>query len=348
MTKKRGFTLVEILVVVSIIALVAGLTIPAIKAMQAGSARAEAYNTINAALQGVRSYAIMNNVKAAARFQPNGKVVFVYRCDNLGPAQAFGGGAATWGSTYIYLPVLDQEPLKMPNGYAASKIAEKPTLTTSTTGLAPVFFDPFYVCYNPDGTIAIKEPIRVALTDDTDRPVNPNFDKDTGPAPYAWNAGFPSSYDLEEWLKFTQGKTEAASIGSINDRKLARYYYVAGSEADLEDIFENQEIGIDHFAGRTFNIIVTVSVTGGGTQNQTYTSTMDTQSISQFAIFKTPENWSKWPLFVNDSNVTQTKTKYVQDELTTVGKAGGFVVNPDLYETIFINPYTGRLIRANQ
>ncbi|NLE29367.1 MAG: type II secretion system protein [Phycisphaerae bacterium] len=343
--KKRGFTLVEILVVVSIIALVAGLTIPAIKAMQAGSARAEAYNTINAALQGVRSYAIMNNVKAAARFQPNGKVVFVYRFENPNQtSKCLSLGSTGTGNDYpdagtpnlggyIYLPVLDQEPLRMPNGYAAAVLSP-----SGTTGLSPLFYEPFYVCYNSDGTLAVDEPICVAMVDKVTAP-NPspvNFDFN-GDGDFAWDPNspnLPSPYKLDDWLTFTQSKNDAASIQGVDDRKLARYFYVAEDAGDLESIFANQDVGIDHYAG-----IYTVAEAG---------RTLSVNSVSSFAIFKTPENWSKWPLFVNDSNVTQTKTKYVQDELTTVGKAGGFVVNPDLYETIFINPYTGRLIRANQ
>jgi prepilin-type N-terminal cleavage/methylation domain-containing protein len=367
MMKKRGFTLVEILVVVSIIAMVIALTIPSIKAIQTSSARAEAYNTINAALQGVRSYAIMNQVKTAARFQPNGKVVFVYRFEgnanseyvNLGSAADHSypqsGTLATGvpnADGYIYLPVLDQEPLKMPNGYAASRVAGKVQIATTTryiSGLAPLFYEPFYVCYNPDGTLAVDEPIWVALIENASHlePVNPDFNGNNN---CAWHTSGTYAIDaystLSKWLDFTQDKTETTSINDVDDHKLARYFYVATSEVDLKEILDkNQDLGIDHYAGGTFNITITVSLVGGGTHSQTYDpSITDTRSVSQIAIFKTPDNWSKRPLFDTDDAV-ETQTKYVQDELSSKDEK---TVNSDIFETIFINPYTGRVIRENQ
>ncbi len=56
-----GFTLIEIMVVVAILALIAILTMPSIRAMQAGNAKAQAYNNINAALQ-------LETVKAEVSF----------------------------------------------------------------------------------------------------------------------------------------------------------------------------------------------------------------------------------------------------------------------------------------
>ena len=76
--RSRAYTLVEILVVITIIVILLLLTFPSIRAMQSASGRAEAYNTINAALQAARSYAIMHGVNTAARFQPNGKIFLVY------------------------------------------------------------------------------------------------------------------------------------------------------------------------------------------------------------------------------------------------------------------------------
>ncbi len=45
------------------------LAIPAAKAIRESSAYANAYNTINAALQAARSYAIMNKITTAVRFE---------------------------------------------------------------------------------------------------------------------------------------------------------------------------------------------------------------------------------------------------------------------------------------
>lgn len=343
MTKKRGFTLVEILVVVSIIALVAGLTIPAIKAMQAGSARAEALNTINAALQGVRSYAIINQVKAAARFQPNGKVVFVYRFEGNGSSRYINLGAVaatassyprsgTAGSGrpndngYIYLPVLDQEPLKMPKGYAVGDL-----------GNADYFYEPFYICYNPDGTLANREPIWVAMIEsETNRePINPDFDGGN----FAWEPpARPASYTLIDWLDFTQNKipsNDASKTLEINDRKLVRYYYVANGtsptslDLELTQIFENEEAGIDHYAGRYLPADITHQ-------------TLFRNSVSQIGLFKTPENWDQMNLY---TGTPKTKRSIARSMLLPPTDPD---YKPDQYESIYINPYTGRIIRANQ
>jgi prepilin-type N-terminal cleavage/methylation domain-containing protein len=335
MTKKRGFTLVEILVVVSIIALVAGLTIPAIKAMQAGSARAEALNTINAALQGVRSYAIMNQVKAAARFQPNGKVVFVYRFEGNGNSRYRDIDSAT-GSTlyldsgigvpnaggYIYLPVLDQEPLKMPNGYAAAPV-----------GGGGRFYEPFYVCYNPDGTLAVGEEIWVAMIVSTAnrKPINPNFDNTGG---FAWEPSpFTSTtYDRAGWLTFLQSQNDAANTHDVNDRKLARFFIVAVAnnaafDSELEAIFDTGDLGIDHYAG-------SLNTTTPPLNPFVYTG------VTSIRLFKTPEDWGKLSLHMaSPPSGMKTKTIIYENDI---------LPRPDMFEQVYINPYTGRIIRANQ
>jgi prepilin-type N-terminal cleavage/methylation domain-containing protein len=337
---KRAFTLVEILVVVSILVLVAALTLPGIRAMQASSGHANAMNTINAALQGVRSYAIMNNVKAAARFQPNGKVAFVYRftgndqakyqginTNNPAPWQDYPQAGVPNAEGYIYLPVLDQAPLKLPNDYAVANPTRLTTMTTGNNANDSQFWEPFYICYNPDGTMAIQEPIFVALVQPVAgnyQPINPNFDGDND---FAWTPPV-IPYGLDAWLDFTQSSADAVETQDVDDRKLGRYFYVARNPAQLKTIFDkNEEVGVDHYAG---------CVTTG---------TLTVNSINQIVLFKTSDTWNKLPLF-DSTTTTPTKTRYVEDEFTAIGKAPGFVVNPDKYETIFLNPYTGRVIKS--
>jgi prepilin-type N-terminal cleavage/methylation domain-containing protein len=355
----RAFTLVEILVVVAVMVMLAALTMPGIKAMQSASARSEAMNTINAALQGVRSYAIMNNCKTAARFQPNGKIAFVYRFDNnqgtaryctLGnanPDTAYPTTGTPNTEGYIYLPVLDQEPLSLPKGYAADRLAYVDTDYES--GLSPTYYEPFYICYNPDGTLAKGETICVAMVQNitTDPyPINPNFN---GDATYTWEPNDPPTYTsssgLSNWLKFIRNDSSSSnkdvtSTNDVNDRKLARFFYIAESLDKVQDIFEdNQDDGIDHYAGNTAGDDHSSSVN--------YPATLSTTSVSEFAIFKTPDNWNSLPLYVNDSNDTQTKSSYIADtnnNLYTDNKTS-HPINTDSYETIFLNPYTGRMIR---
>jgi len=318
--------------------MLAALTLPGIKAMQSASARSEALNTINAALQGVRSYAIMNNCKAAARFQPNGKIAFVYRYSNNEkkssarqldvdgtPLNSYPRQGYPNNEGYIYLPVIDQEPLKLPNGYAAGRLA-----TGTNESLSPYFYEPFYICYNPDGTLAANEIIWVAMIENTTNlePVNPDFD---GNSTYTWEK--LSSYSLDKWLEFTlndpnSSDKDALKTTDINDRKLARYYYVAENAGDLKAIFDTGDVGIDHYAGFYH---------GSGSIPDTIEST----SVSQFAIFKTPDNWRSLPLY--DTSGADSKNQYVIDNLYLYSSSK--TINPDLYETIFLNPYTGRMIR---
>jgi len=138
-----AFTLVEVLVVVAIIVVLIALSFPAIRSMQTSSLQAETYNVINAALQGVRSYAITNHVRAAARFQANGKIFWVYEASvvNLTPPPP--------SPVTKYWPVLEKEPMIIPLPYAVAWDG-----TSASPDPANGIYEPFYVAYNPDGTIA--------------------------------------------------------------------------------------------------------------------------------------------------------------------------------------------------
>jgi prepilin-type N-terminal cleavage/methylation domain-containing protein len=326
---RSGFTLIEIMVVVAILALLAVMTMPAIRAMSAGNAKAQAYNNINAALQAARSYAIMNGVNTAARFQPNGKITLVYRVGQdafqaqlwnatAGTFVSFPDTAATTGSeaNYIYLPALNFEPLELPKGYAIINLRDP-------TPANVIYSEPFYVCYNRDGTIAAGEVIYVALATQvaatTYRPVDPDFSRSN--TNYVWDrASFQIiGFDFKPWILYAEDPANVL-VTSIPYRRLARFYLVPDDNADKETILDinssDFDYRVDHYSGLWLNA------------TNTHTAT------TQLGIFQTPDNWDRMPLY---SNTTPAGTK---DEFITTN-----IVGPQKYDTLHINPYTGRVIR---
>jgi prepilin-type N-terminal cleavage/methylation domain-containing protein len=328
-----GFTLIEIMVVVAILALLAVMTMPAIRAMQAGNAKAQAYNNINAALQAARSYAIMNGVNTAARFQPNGKISLVYRVgQDAFQAQIWGTAlpslsfpnVARSEDSYVYLPVLNFEALELPKGYAIINLRDP-------TPANVIYSEPFYVCYNRDGTIAVNEVIYVALATQVPgnvyRPVNPDFTRSN--VNYVWdNASFQATWtDFKTWIVYAENPANVP-VASIPYRRLARFYLVADpnnlpEKATLLDINSSDfDYRVDHYSGLWLN------ATG------THTAT------TQLGIFQTPDNWDKMPLFVYPAPATYTGSKEVFINHATDG-----IVIKQKFDTIHINPYTGRVIR---
>ncbi len=343
MNHKRGFTLIEIMVVVAIIALLAVLVVPSLRAMQSANARSQAYNTINAALMAARSYAIMNGVTTAARFQPNGKIFLVYKvkegtqaCDWAGNVIQYPGNGRPNANNIIFLPVVDQEPLQMPHGYAVADARPQ--------NQRRPFFEPFYICYNSDGTLAVNEQIWVALIEDqaNRNPVSLNV---TGDNRFAWwdpNTVFNSS----TWDQWVIDSEDPNRVGDPADRALSRFYNVAASVARLETILkedrngEDPDYGPDHYGGA---FLANYTPPGYSVQiDLNFTA----DPTTQLAIFKTPENWDQMKLFSTTAG-EKTKQLYVDDATTGIlAQTGtGTQTKEDSFDRMFLNAYTGRIIR---
>ncbi|MCG3179233.1 MAG: hypothetical protein BIFFINMI_01566 [Phycisphaerae bacterium] len=80
--RRRGFTLVELMVVAAIIAVLLTLTVPAVTGLLHSSQGAQAENLIRASLMGTRYYAIRNSTVAGLRFQADGHMVMCYARNN--------------------------------------------------------------------------------------------------------------------------------------------------------------------------------------------------------------------------------------------------------------------------
>ncbi len=340
---KRVFTLIETMVVVAILVVLVALILPSIRAMQAGNARARAFNIINAALQAARSYAIMHGVNTAARFQPNGKIFIVYR---VTPQSATDGiNAAGWGQDYttpanrypypngnqptdnaiLYLPVIDLEPLELPKGYAVSADPPPPNYG---------FAEPFYICYNSAGTIAVNEGIWAGLTTRDGLPVNPNFNKDTIPV---WNPSdfaelgdySPNTCPYEIWSKFQNNPT---SGNDLPDRKLTRFTLVITSPTDMDIAAKLNDA--DHYGGCVVEKIIGGCGCRCGSPGTPVLVPEPSSSVTRIDLFQTPDHWDELPIY--PAGVEQSKWSYVANQV---------LVHPERSDRIHINPYTGRVIR---
>jgi len=342
MANKRGFTLIELMVVVAIIAFLGILSMPTIRSMNATNARAQTLNTINAALMSARSYAIMNGVTTAARFQPNGKIFLVYHPKTTLNVTDWNGISQT---IECYLPVINQEPLQIPSGYAVADGRQQ--------NKRRPFCEPFYIAYNLDGTFNNNVEIITALAFPQNAnptlPVNPSFPRSPQHTWQNWMTK-PSQYSPSNSLNFKAWVDYAEDPDNMqdpDDRALARFYNVARSDQELDVIINNNrdgedpDYGPDHFGG-----FQTTNYQPPG-YNYTYPElNLKYTPTNQLAIFKTPDNWDKRPLFDPDVNNKNTKQRYVDDSTDGVlAQNGGVQTKEDEFSRIFINSYTGRVIR---
>ena len=77
-SQRSGFTLIELMVVASVIVCLLVVTVPALKSMINSGQQAQAANVIRSMLLVVRDYALTNNVPAGVRFQDDGRIVPIY------------------------------------------------------------------------------------------------------------------------------------------------------------------------------------------------------------------------------------------------------------------------------
>jgi len=318
---RSAFTLVEMMIAVAIIVLLLALSIPMVRTMRASSARAAAFNTLNAALQAARAYAIMNGVTTAARFQPNGKIWLVYRVDeetsnlraswyNSGGLKNYPGGANPNPDGFVYLPVIDREPMQMPSGYAVADAS-----IDWFANPLPGYEEPFYVCYRPDGTFGAGEPVWTGLTMAFGLPVNPDFNND---ANSAWNSSFETrtTYDYNDWKSFFD---DPNNVVDPNDVKLSRFCYVnLSTESAAQRALKVNDA--DYYGGYIDN-------STGSWQPVLATST------SQIALFATPDEWAKLPIYDPSG---KDRASLAQEILADPERP---------FEEVVINSYTGRVIR---
>jgi len=118
----RGFTLVEMLVVIALILLVAGLAMPGITQLFRSGADAQAYNLMAAQINATRTYAMQNNCYACLHLQvatgPGSSdaqttvgIIFVYDSNHWPNGKAFGN------KTYVGGFCLKNPATLLPTGF---------------------------------------------------------------------------------------------------------------------------------------------------------------------------------------------------------------------------------------
>ena len=120
----NGFTLIELMVVASVIVCLLVVTVPALKSMINSGQQAQAANIIRSMLLVVRDYALTNNVPAGVRFQNDGRIVPIY-AKNSGQHDAAnyrtsGGGGALPGQAvnpFQMYAIPGMAPGMMPGSY---------------------------------------------------------------------------------------------------------------------------------------------------------------------------------------------------------------------------------------
>lgn len=132
---KKGFTLVEMLVVIAIIALMSALAVPSIKAMNESHKQSAANNLITAAIRQGRNYAIAHQKPSGIYFELKDlegrqKIHFItteFNWHSAGPDGIVGNG----DDAFAYYPEIipESKELVLPVGYRVwSSFADDPSL----------------------------------------------------------------------------------------------------------------------------------------------------------------------------------------------------------------------------
>jgi prepilin-type N-terminal cleavage/methylation domain-containing protein len=174
--RRPGFTLIELIAVVTLILVVLGIAVPAFTGMINASERSLAENTLRVGVTVARDIAVLNGRDSGLLFvrEANGRtrLIPVIRVGELEDAvenpfvTAFTPGISQTITRDVYAPVPFSSPLQMPRGWAIAGYAEPGTIDqfvgpTPTPGLTEGWYDSF--AYGDQGqTTQTPDPVRDA------------------------------------------------------------------------------------------------------------------------------------------------------------------------------------------
>jgi len=168
----RGFTLVEMLIVVALISLLAMIAVPSFIGMFSAGAESQAYNAVSALLNSARAHALKTNNYVAVHFQP---------ADPAGAAKSDNGYAAILeydpksktfktpllkydqnSDTYVIVPTTSFVPAALPAGVGVGQLSDdyiggdtyKSGMFDDDTAMRK--FMTFTVVFSPQGTVVLK------------------------------------------------------------------------------------------------------------------------------------------------------------------------------------------------
>jgi prepilin-type N-terminal cleavage/methylation domain-containing protein len=174
--RRPGFTLIELIAVVTLILVVLGIAVPAFTGMINASERSLAENTLRVGVTVARDIAVLNGRDSGLLFvrEANGRtrLIPVIKVGELEDAvenpfvTAFTPGVSQTITRDVYAPVPFSSPLQMPRGWAIAGYAEPGTIDqfvgpTPTPGLTEGWYDSF--AYGDQGqTTQTPDPVRDA------------------------------------------------------------------------------------------------------------------------------------------------------------------------------------------
>ncbi len=213
--QKSGFSLVELLVVISVLVLLMGLVFPLLGALRSSNILGSGVTIVSSAVASARSYIYRGNTKvlpdvrdgsskgAAAVITAN-DIFFVVQDPTVRLGSNTSGPFAILTDYLGYTtPAEANAPLKLPSGVGVAGLVR---VGGTNRLLAP----PFAVRFDEHGNLIVSD---LAGTSQTERPSYVLVDRD-GDGSFPASPAYRNSYDPEEWDE------DSDSFVSANENKL--------------------------------------------------------------------------------------------------------------------------------
>ena len=152
---KKGFSLVELLVAMGIVALLVGLSVPAINALQKSYDSTGADSMISAALSTARTLAISNHNYAGVRFQKAGDPNNAVKADQYMVFMIYEEPKNMGNLTDAFRAIEGYKPIKLPANIGVIDMTNV-TLDTDINGDIKLFnAATFSIIFSPAGKLVI-------------------------------------------------------------------------------------------------------------------------------------------------------------------------------------------------